>query len=91
MKMDSKKVLLDEVCGTQAEDYTSKRAFQNHHWTHAEKDCACDQCTVGSQAYIQLFWVNFEISAGLLELVPALLPEFKTVFRLHFKQVKREK
>ena len=47
-------------------------------------------CTVGSQADIQLFWVNFEFISGLLGLVPALLPEFKTVFRLHFKQVKRE-
>ena len=48
------------------------------------------QCTVGSQADIQLFWVNVEISAGLLELVQALLPEFKTVFRLNFKQVLRK-
>ena len=29
------------------------------------------QCTVGSQAYIQLFWVNLEFIPGLLELVPA--------------------
>ena len=28
-------------------------------------------CTVGSQAYIQLFWVNLEFIPGLLELVPA--------------------
>ena len=48
------------------------------------------QCTVGSQADIQLFWVNLEFSPGLLELEPALLPEFKTVFRLNFKQVERE-
>ena len=47
-------------------------------------------CTVGSQADIQLFWVNFEFSPGLLELEPALLPEFRTVFRLNFKQVERE-
>ena len=44
MKMSSKKVLLDKVCGTQANDFVSKRGFQNHHRTHGAKDYTCDQC-----------------------------------------------
>ena len=59
--MSSKKVLLDEVCGTQAENYTSKRAFQNHHRTHAEKDCACDQCGKNFKCQKKLQDHKFEV------------------------------
>ena len=40
----SKRVILDEVCGKQAENFTSTRAFQNHHRNHAEEDITCGQC-----------------------------------------------
>ena len=40
----SKRVILDEVCGKQAENFTSTRAFQNHHRDHAEEDLSCGQC-----------------------------------------------
>ena len=41
----------------------------------------------GAASGLRKLLAKVEISAGLLELVPALLPEFKTVFRLNFKQV----
>ena len=44
----------------------------------------------GAASGLRKFLAKVEISAGLLELVQALLPEFKTVFRLNFKQVLRK-
>ena len=44
----------------------------------------------GAASGLRKFLAKVEISAGLQELVPALLPEFKTVFRLNFKQVLRK-
>ena len=44
----------------------------------------------GAASGLREFLAKVEISAGLLELVQALLPEFKTVFRLNFKQVLRK-
>ena len=44
----------------------------------------------GAASGLRKFLAKVEISAGLLELVQALLSEFKTVVRLNFKQVLRK-
>ena len=44
------------------------------------------QCS-GAASGLRKFLAKVEISAGLLELVQALLPKFKTVFRFNFKKV----
>ena len=59
--MSSKKVLLDEVCGTQANDFVSKRGFQNHHRTHGAKDYTCDQCEKTFQCLKKLQDHQFEV------------------------------
>ena len=51
----------------------SGQAFYETEEAIYEISITLQRCTVGSQADIQLFWVNFEFSPGLLELEPALL------------------
>ena len=58
MTTSSKKILVDEFCGKQEQDFVSKRAFQNHYRKHLEDDIRCDQCDKTFLNKKRLHWTN---------------------------------
>ena len=60
VKMSSKKIQLDEHCGTQAKDHTNERAFQNHYRNHSETIFECEVCHIKVNTRKKLSSHNFE-------------------------------
>ena len=65
-KRSSKKIQLDEHCGTQAKDHTNERAFQNHYSNHSDTIFECEVCHIKVNTRKKLSSHNFEYHSSNL-------------------------